>query len=85
MNAPMGGSECNERGGRFNLATGALHLETAFAEFGHELVGLGKDPGTITAVQAEVFEVRINTAAAKAFGLTVPESIVKSASKVFDK
>lgn len=46
---------------------------------------LGKDPGTITAVQAEVFEVRINTAAAKAFGLTVPESIVKSASKVFDK
>jgi putative ABC transport system substrate-binding protein len=46
---------------------------------------LGKDPGTIVAVEAEVFEVHVNTAAAKAFGLTIPEAIVKSASKVFDK
>jgi hypothetical protein len=46
---------------------------------------LGKDPGTIVPVEAEVFEVRVNTAAAKAFGLTIPEAIVKSASKVFDK
>jgi putative ABC transport system substrate-binding protein len=46
---------------------------------------LGKDPGTIVPVEAEVFEVRLNTAAAKAYGLTIPEPIVKSASKVFDK
>ncbi len=46
---------------------------------------LGKDPGTITAVEAEVFEVRVNTAAAKAYGLTIPDAIVKNASKVFDK
>jgi len=46
---------------------------------------LGKDPGTIVAVEAEVFEVHVNTAAAQAVGLTVPEAIVKSASKVFDK
>lgn len=46
---------------------------------------LGKDPGTIVAVEAEVFEVRVNTAAAKTYGLTIPEPIVKSASKVFDK
>lgn len=46
---------------------------------------LGKDPGTIVPVEAEVFEVRVNTAAAKAYGLEVPDAIVKSASKVFDK
>jgi putative ABC transport system substrate-binding protein len=46
---------------------------------------LGKDPGTIVAVEAEVFEVHVNTAAAKAVGLSVPEAIVKSSSKVFDK
>ncbi len=46
---------------------------------------LGKKPGELLAVEAEVFEVRVNTAAAKASGLTIPEPIVKSASKVFDK
>jgi putative ABC transport system substrate-binding protein len=46
---------------------------------------LGKDPGTIVAVEAEVFEVHVNTAAAQAYGLTIPEAVVKSASKVFDK
>jgi putative ABC transport system substrate-binding protein len=44
---------------------------------------LGKDPGTILAVEAEVFEVRVNVAAAKVYGLTIPEGIVKQASKVF--
>lgn len=46
---------------------------------------LGKDPGALLAVEAEVFEVRVNLAAAKAAGLTVPEAIVKQASKVFEK
>jgi putative ABC transport system substrate-binding protein len=44
---------------------------------------LGKDPGSLLAVEAEVFEVHVNLGAAKAAGLTVPESIVKQASKVF--
>ncbi|HEY7608583.1 MAG TPA: ABC transporter substrate-binding protein [Alphaproteobacteria bacterium] len=46
---------------------------------------LGKDPGTIVAVEAEVFEVRVNLAAAKAAGLTVPEAVVKAAGKVYEK
>lgn len=46
---------------------------------------LGKDPGTIVPVEAEVFEEHINTAAAKAVGLTVPEAVLKKASKVYDK
>jgi putative ABC transport system substrate-binding protein len=44
---------------------------------------LGRDPGSLLAVEAEVFEVHVNLGAAKAAGLTVPESIVKQASKVF--
>ncbi len=44
---------------------------------------LGKDPGTIVAVEASVFEVQINLTAAKALGLTVPETIVKQASKTY--
>ena len=35
--------------------------------------------------EAEVFDTRVNTAAAKAVGLTVPDAIVKQASKVFEK
>ena len=46
---------------------------------------LGKDPGTVVPVEAEVFETRINTAAAKAAGITIPEAILKQADKVFDK
>ncbi len=46
---------------------------------------LGKDPGTLLAVEAEVFESHVNLAAAKAVGLTVPEAIVKQATKVFEK
>jgi putative tryptophan/tyrosine transport system substrate-binding protein len=43
----------------------------------------GKDPGTLLAVEAEVFEVHVNVAAARAAGLTVPDSVVKQATKVF--
>ncbi|MCW5771862.1 MAG: ABC transporter substrate-binding protein [Rhodospirillaceae bacterium] len=46
---------------------------------------LGKDPGTLVPVEAEVFEEHINTAAAKAVGLTVPDAVLKKATKVFDK
>ncbi len=46
---------------------------------------LGKDPGTVVPVAAEVFEMRVNTAAAKAVGITIPDEIVKKADKVFDK
>ena len=35
---------------------------------------LGKDPGTLVPVEASVFEVQINLDAAKAAGLTVPDS-----------
>ncbi len=45
---------------------------------------LGKDPGKLVPVEASVFEVQINLAAAKAAGLTVPESVTKQASKVFE-
>jgi putative ABC transport system substrate-binding protein len=44
---------------------------------------LGKNAGTVVPVEAEVFEIRINAAAAKAAGLTVPQDVVKRASKVF--
>jgi putative ABC transport system substrate-binding protein len=43
----------------------------------------GRNPGTLVAVEAEVFETHVNLAAAKAVGLTVPEAIVKQATKVF--
>jgi putative ABC transport system substrate-binding protein len=45
---------------------------------------LGKDPGTLLAVEATAFETQINAGAAKAVGLTVPESILKQASKVYE-
>src|SRR6516165_7589587 len=45
---------------------------------------LGKDPGTLLAVEATVFERQVNAGAAKAVGLTVPESILKQASKVYE-
>jgi putative ABC transport system substrate-binding protein len=44
---------------------------------------LGKDAGTLLAVEAEVFEVQVNATAAKAVGLTVPEAVTKQASKVY--
>ena len=43
----------------------------------------GKDPGAVLPTEAEVFEVHINAAAARAAGLTVPESALKQATKVF--
>jgi putative tryptophan/tyrosine transport system substrate-binding protein len=43
----------------------------------------GKAPGTIVAVEAEVFETHVNVAAAKAVGLTVPASMITQATKVF--
>ncbi len=46
---------------------------------------LGKDPGTIVPVESDAFETNVNTAAAKAIGLTIPEEVVKKATKVFDK
>ena len=44
---------------------------------------LGRDPGTLVPVEAEVFEVHINVAAARAAGLKVPDDILKQATKVF--
>lgn len=43
----------------------------------------GKDPGTLLAVEAEVFEVHVNVGAARAAGLQVPDSVLKQATKVF--
>ena len=44
---------------------------------------LGRAPGTLTAVEADAFDIQINQGAARAAGVTIPESIVKQASKVF--
>jgi putative ABC transport system substrate-binding protein len=44
---------------------------------------LGQDPGTLTAVAATVFESQVNVGAAKAAGLSIPEPVVKQASKVY--
>ena len=44
---------------------------------------LGRDPGTLVPVEAEVFEVHVNVAAARAAGLSVPDSALKQATKVF--
>ena len=45
---------------------------------------LGKDPGTLLAVEASVFEVQVNLAAAKAVGLAIPDGVMKQASKVYE-
>ena len=45
---------------------------------------LGKNPGTVLAVEASVFEVQVNLAAAKAVGLTIPDAVMKQASKVYE-
>lgn len=45
---------------------------------------LGQDPGTVLAVEAQVFEVHVNLAAAKAAGLTIPEAVKNQATKVFE-
>ena len=45
---------------------------------------LGKNPGTVLAVEASVFEVQVNLAAAKAVGLTIPDGVMKQASKVYE-
>ena len=44
---------------------------------------LGRAAGTMVAVEAEVFDVQLNQGAARAAGLTIPDSIVKQASKVY--
>jgi putative ABC transport system substrate-binding protein len=44
---------------------------------------LGQDPGTLKPVAAEVFESQVNLAAAKAVGLSVPDKVIKQASKVY--
>jgi putative tryptophan/tyrosine transport system substrate-binding protein len=46
---------------------------------------LGADPASVIPVEAEVFEVRVNAAAARAAGLSVPPAVVKQASKVLDQ
>jgi len=43
----------------------------------------GKNAGAIVPVEAEVFETQFNVAAARSVGLTVPESMLKQATKVF--
>jgi len=45
---------------------------------------LGKDPGTVLAVEASVFEVQVNLAAAKAVGLAIPDGVMKQANKVYE-
>ena len=45
---------------------------------------LGKDAGSLLAVEASVFERQVNVGAAKAVGLTIPDSILKQASKVHE-
>lgn len=44
---------------------------------------LGKDAGSIVPVEATAFEVQINLEAAKAIGLTVPDSVKRQAKKVY--
>jgi len=45
---------------------------------------LGKYPGQLLAVEASVFETQLNASAAKAAGVTIPESIRKDASKIHE-
>jgi len=44
---------------------------------------LGKPAGELVPVEGNVYETRVNLAAAKAAGLTVPQDIVGRASRVF--
>jgi putative ABC transport system substrate-binding protein len=43
----------------------------------------GKDPGTVLAAEAEIFEVHVNLNAANAAGLTVSDAVRKQATKLF--
>ncbi len=45
---------------------------------------LGKPAGELVPVEGNVYETRINLASAKAAGVTVPDEIVKAASRVFE-
>jgi putative ABC transport system substrate-binding protein len=44
----------------------------------------GQDAGSLVALEASVFDVQVNLAAAKAVGLNVPDGVLKQASKVFE-
>jgi putative ABC transport system substrate-binding protein len=46
---------------------------------------LGKDPGTLKPVEASVYDLQVNLAAAKEAGVTVPEAAVARAVKVFGR
>lgn len=45
---------------------------------------LGQPAGELVPVEGNVFEIWINTASAKAVGLTIPDTIVEGASRVFE-
>jgi putative ABC transport system substrate-binding protein len=69
------------------IAALAQHQYQNGVDWAHKVavpVLLGKDPGTLIAVEATVFETQVNAGAAKAVGLSVPESILKQASKVYE-
>lgn len=44
---------------------------------------LGRNAGTLVSVEADAFDVQLNQGAARTAGLTIPDSIVKQASKVY--
>lgn len=46
---------------------------------------LGRDAGTIVPVRYRAYDLLVNTAAAKAADITIPEDLVKRASKVFER
>jgi len=46
---------------------------------------LGRDAGTVVPVRYRAYDLLVNTAAAKAADITIPEDLVKRASRVFDR
>jgi putative ABC transport system substrate-binding protein len=46
---------------------------------------LGRDPGTVMPLPYRAFDLELNTAAAKATGVTLPPALVKTAAKAYDQ
>jgi putative ABC transport system substrate-binding protein len=45
---------------------------------------LGEDPGTITPIKPTEFNIYVNPKAAERMGITVPQSLVDRAFKVYE-
>lgn len=72
-----------KRGAIIALAQNQYKAGVQWARMVAVPVLLGKPAGTVVPVENQVYDLQINTAAAKRAGLTVPASLIKQAVKVY--